>query len=502
MPASPNRLPRFRTLAATALSLLLVFLVVASQASAAPAYRGLQLHSLWGDTPEGGINRELDITRDLGANVVRLDVGWSSLETDGKGQLSDWYVEKLDRFINEADARGMKTIVTLWGSPCWASSAPESIKQGCEGAYWDRGVVQYPPTNPADFGDMARWVTARYGSKLAAFEVWNEPNLETPRFWKSDRPAADYAKLVRAAYAPAKQGNPNVPVIVGALGAADGDFLKEMYANGINGFHDGISIHPYNEWRDPADMWQEQWKKYTLIPGIKWVNDIQRANGDNTGLWLTELGWPTCEGINWCVSEAKQAEYTARAVQMLQDVPYVKAYTIYDLRNEGNDKTAMDDNFGIVTYDYQPKPVYQSLKRAWAGSYPGPSGLAGDSSGDGDGTGNAAGAGSGQRGLTAGGSRGLQVRIKRRGRWLYAYGVAPRGSRVELTVKRCRPRCKRVKLGKRRAARLVAKTGLNGRFRKRLGKRARLRRSRLTARVLGPSVVVSARVRSVRVRIR
>ena len=495
MPASPHRLPRLLTLAATTLTLLSILLVAASQAAAAPTYRGLQLHSLWGDTPDGGITRELDISRDLGANVVRLDVGWSSLETSQKGRYSAWYVEKLDQFVNEADARGMKTIITLWGSPCWASSAPESLKQGCDGAYWDRGVVQYPPSNPADFGDAARWVTARYGSKLAAFEVWNEPNLETPRFWKSDQPAADYAKLVRAAYAPAKQGNPDVPVIVGALGAADGDFLQKMYDAGIQGYHDGISIHPYNEWRDPADMWQEEWKKYTLIPGTKWVNDVQRANGDNTDLWLTELGWSSCDGgSRWCVSAAEQAEYTARAVQLLQDVPYVKAYTFYDLRDEGYDKQYMDDNFGIVTYDYQPKPVYNSLKSAWGGSYPAPSRASGGGNGSGSGT-----AGAGRNASTRAG--GLKVRVKRRGRFLVAYGVAPRGSRVELTVKRCSPRCKRLRIGKRRT-RVVVKAGVDGRFAQRLGRRAKLKRSMLTARVLGPSIVVSARTRTVRVRIR
>jgi hypothetical protein len=367
-------------------ALLVVGMLVTPPSIASPSYHGVQVHSLWGDTAPSQMPKELDLSQQVGANVVRLDVGWSSLETQGKGELSQWYVDKLDAFMTQADQRGIKVIVTLMETPCWASSAPESAKQGCAGDWWNRGVTQYPPNNPADYGDIAKWVTNRYGSKLAALEVWNEPDLPEPRFWKSSQPAADYAALVRAAYAPAKAGNADVPVLAGALAGADAGFLKALYANGIQGHYDGISIHPYNEWRDPTDMWQDKWKQYTLVPGTKWVHDTQVAAGDNTPLWLTELGWPSCQGMNWCVSQSKQALYTAKAVQVLEGISYVKAYTFYDLRNEGNDVSRMDDNFGIVDHDYNPKPVFASLKDAWKGTFPAADSAPGSGSGSGSGS--------------------------------------------------------------------------------------------------------------------
>jgi hypothetical protein len=167
----------------------------------------------------------------------------------------------------------------------------------------------------------------------------------------------------------------------------------------------------------------------------------------------------------------------------------------------------MDDNFGIVDSAYNRKPVYASLKQAWGGSYPAPSTVTGTGTGTGTQTpvrggsttgAGANGPGTGSRGVTAG-TRDLQVRIKKEGRYLVAHGVAPRGSRVELTVTRCAPRCKRVRISG--SKRVVVKAAANGRFKRRLGKRSKLKRSRLNARVIGPSVVVSAALRRVTVRL-
>jgi polysaccharide biosynthesis protein PslG len=451
---SANPLPRLAARALVAASVLVLALLAAAPASAGP-YRGIQTHSLWGATRSEDIPKEMQLSRDVGANMVRVDVGWSSLETNGKGDFASWYVQKLDRLVNEADARGIKVMVTLWGTPCWASSAPDSARQNCEGSWWDRGVVQYPPRNPADYGDIARWVTNRYGTKLAALEVWNEANLAGDRFWTSPDEVGDYAALVRAAYAPAKAGNPNVPVLAGALAAADRPWLDQLYARGIKGYYDGISIHPYNEWRDPSDMWQEQWKMYTLIPGTRWIREGQLAAGDNTPIWITEYGWPTCEGGRWCVSEAKQAAYTAESVGLLEAIPYLAAYTIYDLRNEGTDPTRMDDNFGLVREDYSPKPVYPALRDAWAGQAPPPD------PGTGTDTGTDTGSDSGGSQPRRRHGRVKKLRVKRGRHRVLVRGKAPAGSTV-VVVQCPQRRCPEVRSA--RAVVRTARVGSNGRF--------------------------------------
>jgi hypothetical protein len=344
---------------------LLVGLLAAPVSRAATPFRGVNLHSLWPQRSADEMYRELDYARDTNGNVVRLDVGWATLETAGKGRLSDYYVQELDAFMGGLRARGMKVVVTLLQTPCWASSAPETLKQGCAGAWWDRGVAQYPPTDPRTYADIARWLVLRYGGTLAALEVWNEPNLG-PRFWVSKSPARDYVGLLKAAYAGIKAACSDVPVLAGALAAADRDFLDDLYANGIRGSYDGISLHPYNERRDPTDLWQQQWIKYTFLPGIESIRESQLAHGDDKPLWVTEFGWTTTASSLWQVSMSEQADYLARAFRILDGLAYVRAAVAYELRDGGSDPANIEDNFGLLRHDFSEKPAYTAVRAALA----------------------------------------------------------------------------------------------------------------------------------------
>src|SRR5207244_4651549 len=106
------------------------------------------------------------------------------------------------------------------------------VKQSCTGDWWGRGVASYAPSNPADFADIARWVTSRYGTKLAALELWNEPNLASKQFLNAADQAGTYSTLVKAAYPAAKAGNADVPVLAGAISGTDQSFLAAPHANG------------------------------------------------------------------------------------------------------------------------------------------------------------------------------------------------------------------------------------------------------------------------------
>ena len=352
------------------LALLVTLFAAPAPAGAAVRYRGVQLHSLWSGVSYTDLDHELDLSRDVGANAVRVDVAWSSLETAGQGQLSQWYVDKLDYFVAGAQARGMKVIATLWSTPCWASSAPDTLKQSCTGSWWDRGVTKYMPTNLGDYARMAQWMTSRYGTKLAALEIWNEPNEVGSNFLVAADKPASYAALVKAAYPLAKTGNADVPVLAGALSFADRPFLDALYANGMKGYYDGISVHPYNEWRAPGDLWQDQWKKYTLVPGLRWIRDGQQAVGDSSPIWVTEFGWTTCTvgADRWCVTEQQQAQYVHDSFPILAGMDYVQAAMVYNLRNKGTDAGYTEDNFGLVRRDFSLKPSYAALKQALTSS--------------------------------------------------------------------------------------------------------------------------------------
>jgi hypothetical protein len=332
----------------------LVCLAAASPASARVPGRGVVLHSLWAQFSDSDADRELTLAKQANANLVRVDVAWASLEVKGKGQISDWYLRRIDRFVAGANARGMKVLMTLWASPCWASSAPSDVKGGC-GQDWNQNSVVYPPSNPADFGDIAGWLTARYGAKLAGVEMWNEPNLDIDMFWKAGDKAGAYAALVRGAYPRAKAvGNSSVPLLAGALVRPDTNFLRTLYADGIKGYYDGFSLHPYG-----IELSAQK---------LNGFRSVQSSAGDSSPLWITEFGAPTSTGGGWRVTEPGQATAIKQYVSVLDGLPYVRGMTLYSLRDTSTDKSDFIANFGVLHFDFSPKPGYAALAAALRGS--------------------------------------------------------------------------------------------------------------------------------------
>lgn len=348
-----------------AVALTCLVAAAAPVAASTPPLRGAATHPLWGNATPEDFDRELDLLAEAGANTVRIDLAWSTLEQEGKGVRSDWYVEKADLFFAHARARGLRPIVTFWTTPCWASSAPEELKQGCTGAWWERGVHTYPPTDPADLADAAAWVAERWGENMAAIEIWNEPNLRV--FFASADPASDYAPILKAAYAGVKAVRPDLPVLGPAMVMSDGPFLEALYDRGIAGHFDGLSLRPFNQGRDPYDAsMPSAGRKYSYLLGVPWIREIMVAHGDGgKRMWFTELGFSSCApGTNpWCVTEEVQARYVANALRIVRDRwDFVESVSVYNLRNKGTNPTDRETQMGLVHRDFTPKPAYRAFR--------------------------------------------------------------------------------------------------------------------------------------------
>lgn len=343
----------------TLLAALALLIWSAAPAAAGPRYLGVQVHPLWSTITPAQVERELDLLADLGVNVARIDVGWSSLQGTGPDRWGDWYVERIDRFVAGAQARGIKVIATLTETPCWASSAPASLRGDCSGSWWERGVQDYPPRDPRDYARAARFLTARYGTRLAALEIWNEPNLSYE--FLGPRKVARYAALVRATYPAAKRGNARVPVLAGSLAYADAGFLAALYRAGIRGAHDGISFHPYTDGRGPESEVASDHLEFG--PGLRSMRAAQRAAGQVRPLWLTEFGFTAC---SWCGTPADQARLIAETVLAIPSYPYVRGATLYQLRDTSTAPDAWESNFGLLRQDFSRRPAYAAFRQAVA----------------------------------------------------------------------------------------------------------------------------------------
>jgi hypothetical protein len=136
-------------------------------------------------------------------------------------------------------------------------------------------------------------------------------------------------------------------VLGGSLVGFNGLFLKALYAAGIKGFYDGLSVHYYT----------------LTLAALREVRETQVANGDRTPLWLDEFGWGSCwpkrriEQEQPCTTPGVQAANVANMFQALNGVPYVAAAILYKQR----DSPAED--FGLFTLANRPKPSFAALRK-------------------------------------------------------------------------------------------------------------------------------------------
>ena len=342
------------TSATTAVGLAAATAPPASAAGALPAV-GVQFHATWSDYNDAQRIAVLDKLAAAHIGWVRIDLGWQTFEETGKGQLQQWYVNVADQAINAANARGIKVLASLIGTPAWANGGQAN---------------NVPPSNMNDYADFARWAATHFRGRVAAWEVWNEPNQSA--FWSTTDPG-QYAAMLRAAYPAFKAGDPGATVVGGVVALNDDAWLARMYAAGARGSFDVLSTHPY---QGPANAAPE-------VPdnGQAWVTDhigavhtLMVANGDgNKPIWATEIGWSshanTGSEPTWKlgVSEQQQADFTVRTVQMLATRhPYVTNVFFYNERNKATGDP-QEDNYGILRRDLTPKPVYGALQVLLAG---------------------------------------------------------------------------------------------------------------------------------------
>jgi hypothetical protein len=338
--------------------------------NAAPAsagqVAGIQTHLLWGDVTDAEMKRQLDLVRASGARMTRVDVGWASLQQNGPNGWSGWYLDRLDRMVAAADARGVKLLLTFMNTPCWASTAPESLKQGCTGTWWDRGVTAYAPADPRAYAHALGFLAERYGDRVAAWEIWNEPNHED--FWRASDPAAAYAALLKAAYPAVKAASPRSVVVGGSLSQSDHAFTRRLYAHGIKGFFDAFAVHPYTDDVSPLDRRPTVDARYSFIRGVPAVRQVMLRHGDDKPMWLTESGWSTSTrrspSEHWTngVSEAVQARFIQQQAAQVARWPWVKVNVWYNLLDAGRDRADKYTNCGLRRVDGTAKPAWRTFR--------------------------------------------------------------------------------------------------------------------------------------------
>jgi polysaccharide biosynthesis protein PslG len=320
--------------------------------SAAAPLGGVNIEAVSNSASLAGLDREIALAHSLHAKVVRVEVPWSALEPLGPNQIEPRALAYLDRLTSDAAADGIGVIAMVERSPCWASSAPASLMRACVPGQVSK-ANSWPPSNPTTFATFAAYLAQRYGTRLAALEVWNEPDQSNEAYFAGPEKPQRYAAVLRAAYPAIKQANPNVPVLAGSLVGANGVFLRDLYAAGIKGYYDGLAVHYYT----------------LTLASLRSLHEVQVANGDTKPLWLNEFGWSSCyphrriEQEQGCVSAQTQATNLTNIFRSLTHTPWVAAIVVYKLQDSAGEE------FGALTAKGKRKPAFAALSKVFTSPF-------------------------------------------------------------------------------------------------------------------------------------
>ena len=312
-------------------------------AASAPPLHGVNLPNLTFQTTPAGLDAQMANAARVGANMVRVDVNWASLQPVGPGQYDAGYLGLLDRLVADAVARGIRPLLMVLRSPCWASSSPGAPAR-CE------DFIRYGPRDPRAYAAVLHGLAARYLHKLAGFEIWNEPNHEGQYYFAGPDKPARYAALLRAAYPAIKSAAPHMLVAGGSLVGEGAGFLDALYAAGISGSYDVLAFHPYD----------------STLSALRDIRSDMARHRDRSPIWLTEFGWPSCYpaqkvegGGHTCVTPAVQAQDFGDLFSALGRVPSVQAATLYNLYDKRS------EDFGLIDKSGADKPSFAVVRRAF-----------------------------------------------------------------------------------------------------------------------------------------
>lgn len=300
------------------------------------------------------------LVQDIGFNYIKGFVNWATVEL--KPGHYRW--DDPDNVVKVAAGAGARVLLRIHGVPDWARPPDTSLS--------------YKPDDLADFERFMRAIAARYRGQVAAYEIWNEPNLDYEWGYRAPDPA-EYTAMLKAAYraikaedpaalvisaglAPTGQGNP--PESLGVLAFSEG-----MYQAGAKGHFDAMGSHLYTYGLSPDDNPPDQ----ITFDQLDQLRDLMAHHGDSeTPIWITEMGWVLNThwdlGVyhDYGVSQLVQAQYLRRAYEKIEaEWPWVEAAFLFNLDFSAAPWYQADEQmrwFAILNPDRTPRPAFTALR--------------------------------------------------------------------------------------------------------------------------------------------
>ena len=261
---------------------------------------------------------QIGMLADDGLGAVAFDVSWRDMEPS-RGTYRG--LDALDAVVAAAAARTMQTIVVVTETPGWANGGNSA---------W------VPPIHTADYAGFIGKLARRYAGRVAAWEVWNDP--DQARSWLPKPNAAGYARLLRDASRAIRAADPSATVIAGGVSFDQTAYVQALYAHEANGTFDVLAVHPAMSMLAP-DAGDGSSSLTTTLDAF---HSLLRQEGDeDTPIWVSDLGWAV-SGPG-AVSANARVDDLQRAVEVVRERPWVGLLTVRAL------STGDDPAYGLST---------------------------------------------------------------------------------------------------------------------------------------------------------
>lgn len=298
----------------------------------------------------GGLADRLDRLDRLGVQLVRFTLRWDQIAAkrpaSGRNEADPAYAwGAADDVIKGLRARGIRPVITLYGTPRWANGGR---------------APNWAPTSPSAFAAFAYATAKRYGRSVDHWLIWNEPNKAG--FFRPTTPRS-YVRLLNAAYPAIKAGDPDAALVGGGVTAPRGGAGGVSPVRWIRGMRryrarlDAYAHHPYplSRTQTPTSGGCGYCQTITMATLPRLLREVARAWGGKR-IWLTEYGYQTNPPDRLLgVSYARQAEYLGSAARRAQAAPRVDMLIHFLYRD---DSSAAGWQSGLITRGGRAKPAY------------------------------------------------------------------------------------------------------------------------------------------------
>lgn len=298
----------------------------------------------------------LNVVTAMHFNWIRQPIHWSDIEP----QPGIYHWDGLDPVVENAGLRRINLLLVVSGTPEWARPIGSDLS------------LDGPPEGFDSFSAFITELATRYAGRVAAFQIWDEPNSrdhwQRPLDVGLDNTAPEeYVQLLRTAFRVVKLVSPNSLIISAGLatqtGGCDGtieelDFYRRMAQVGGAMWQDGLALQV-----DGDDFLSSSFDGAMVQNRIDTIRTNVNAYTDMP-VWLTQVGWGS-ENIDSSnpPDEMAQTAFLKDAIQMALADSTIRVLVIDNLNFALVDPAGPESGSSLLRSDWSTHAAIDSLAK-------------------------------------------------------------------------------------------------------------------------------------------